>query len=278
MSLMKKCKGCPAEKLINEFPIIKSRGKEYRSNFCDECIKQKQKEYRENNKEAKKTRDKEYYDRVKDTPEFIKKSKEYRDENKEHKQEYDKNYRAAHQEEYKEYCLENQEEISKVRHDYYVEHKEERKAYNQEWYANNKDRKHAINAKYVIQRLQEDMSFRLRHNVSRTINKYLKLSNSSKHGNSILDFLPYAMHELKAHLERQFEPWMSWDNYGSYCADKWNDNDPTTWAWQVDHIIPQSKLLYSSMTDDNFQKCWALENLRPLSAKQNLLDGVREVR
>ena len=278
MSLMKKCKGCPAEKLVSEFPIIKSRGKEYRSNFCHECMQQKQKEYQENNKEAKKKRDKEYYERVKNTPEFVEKSKVYRDKNKEHKQEYDKNYRATHQEEYKEYCVENAEEIAKARHDYYVEHKEERKAHNQEWYADNKDRKHAINAKYVMQRLQEDMSFRLRHNVSRTINKYLKLSNSSKNGNSILDFLPYTMQGLKTHLEKQFEPWMSWDNYGSYCADKWNDNDSTTWAWQIDHVIPQSKLLYASMADDNFKKCWALENLRPLSAKQNLLDGVRKIR
>ena len=29
------------------------------------------------------------------------------------------------------------------------------------------------------------------------------------------------------------------------------------------------------MEDDNFKKCWALENLRPLSAKQNIVDGVR---
>ena len=30
--------------------------------------------------------------------------------------------------------------------------------------------------------------------------------------------------------------------------------------------------------DDNFKKCWALENLRPLSSKQNLLDGSTRVR
>ena len=35
---------------------------------------------------------------------------------------------------------------------------------------------------------------------------------------------------------------------------------------------------YSSMEDLEFQKCWALENLRPLSAKQNQLDGVTKIR
>ena len=48
--------------------------------------------------------------------------------------------------------------------------------------------------------------------------------------------------------------------------------------WHIDHIIPQSLLPYSSMEDDNFKKCWALSNLRPLSAKQNLLDGANRIR
>tara|TARA_R110000744_G_scaffold286339_2_gene397677 strand:+ start:2228 stop:2368 length:141 start_codon:yes stop_codon:yes gene_type:complete len=38
----------------------------------------------------------------------------------------------------------------------------------------------------------------------------------------------------------------------------------------VNHIIPQSKLLFKSMEDDNFKKCWALENLQPLAASDNL--------
>lgn len=29
------------------------------------------------------------------------------------------------------------------------------------------------------------------------------------------------------------------------------------------------------MEDDNFKRCWALENLRPYSAKQNIIDGAR---
>lgn len=37
-------------------------------------------------------------------------------------------------------------------------------------------------------------------------------------------------------------------------------------------------LLYTSTQDENFQKCWALENLRTYSAKQNLLDGSRSER
>ena len=53
-------------------------------------------------------------------------------------------------------------------------------------------------------------------------------------------------------------------------VNTWNDEDKSTWTWKIDHIIPQSKLPYSSMEEENFKICWALENLRPLSAKENL--------
>ena len=83
---------------------------------------------------------------------------------------------------------------------------------------------------------------------------------------------------LKQHLENQFESWMTWNNWGRYSLDTWKDDDQATWTWQIDHIIPQSDLPYSSMEDENFQKCWQLNNLRPLSAKQNILDGVNKIR
>ena len=55
----------------------------------------------------------------------------------------------------------------------------------------------------------------------------------------------------------KFTEGMTLDNHGIY-------------GWHIDHIIPQSKLLYDSMDHPNFQKCWALENLQPLWAKDNL--------
>lgn len=82
--------------------------------------------------------------------------------------------------------------------------------------------------------------------------------------------------ELKQHLENQFESWMNWDNWKLYDVHTWSDNDSLTWTWNIDHIIPQSRLKYSSLQDENFQKCWALKNLRPLSAKQNIKDGARK--
>lgn len=125
--------------------------------------------------------------------------------------------------------------------------------------------------KYIALKLKNNISFRLRTNVSKTIGKLLKKQCSSKHNSSILKYLPYSIQELKQHLESKFEPWMNWNNWGIYRAVTWNDNDPNTWTWQIDHIIPQSALVYHSMEDDNFKKCWSLNNIRPLSAKENIL-------
>lgn len=126
-------------------------------------------------------------------------------------------------------------------------------------------------------KLKEDPVFKLRQRVSNSVKAAIKRCGSSKNG-SILKHLPYSVKTLKEHLESQFEPWMNWDNHGVYNSKTWNDNYSSTWTWQIDHIIPHSDLPYNSMSDENFIRCWSLSNLRPLSAKQNLEDGVRRVR
>jgi hypothetical protein len=103
-----------------------------------------------------------------------------------------------------------------------------------------------------------------------------------------LEYLwPTYFDDLKKYIEAQFslpanlidgEPWMTWENWTIYDPKTWDDNNPTTWTWNIDHIIPRSDLPYTSMEDENFKKCWSLENLRPLSAKQNVLDGVNRIR
>lgn len=129
-----------------------------------------------------------------------------------------------------------------------------------------------------IARRKSDPLFKFRKTLSVSIGYYLKKQGSSKRGGSIKNNLPYTTSELCQHLEKQFEPWMTWDNHSVYDAKIWNDTDPSTWTWQLDHIIPQSDLPYASMEDDNFKKCWALENLRPLSSKQNVVEGVNRTR
>jgi hypothetical protein len=59
-------------------------------------------------------------------------------------------------------------------------------------------------------------------------------------------------------------------NYFKLCNK--TRNKSTTWTWNIDHIIPHSTFKYISMEDQSFKECWSLTNLRPYSAKQNILD------
>lgn len=81
----------------------------------------------------------------------------------------------------------------------------------------------------------------------------LKKCNSSKNGESCSKYLLYTIQELKDHLESLFEPWMNWDNQGVYRIKNWNDNDSSTWTWQIDHIIPKEDLPFLNMEEDNFK-------------------------
>lgn len=64
----------------------------------------------------------------------------------------------------------------------------------------------------------------------------------------------YTFSELRAHLERQFQAGMSWENYGQ---------------WHVDHIAPLSSFSISSESDPDLLSAWSLANLRPLWAAEN---------
>lgn len=120
---------------------------------------------------------------------------------------------------------------------------------------------------------KDNPAFILRRLISVYVANHL---GSNKKG-SIKTYLPYTIEELKSHIENQFEPWMNWNNHGKYLKE-WDDNNQLTWRWQLDHIIPHSEFHYNSMMDKEFIECWALKNLRPLSAKQNSIDGATRAR
>lgn len=81
------------------------------------------------------------------------------------------------------------------------------------------------------------------------------LAKNAKAGRSWQALVGYSMDELIAHLEKQFLPGMTWENYGE---------------WHVDHIVPKSAFNYEAPEHIDFQRCWALANLRPLWALQNI--------
>ena len=84
------------------------------------------------------------------------------------------------------------------------------------------------------------------------------------------------MSDLIIHLELQFESWMNWKNWGKYNPKIWNDNDQSTWTWNIDHIKPKSWFDIKKYGDNEFLECWSLNNLRPYSSKQNIIDNDRK--
>lgn len=83
-----------------------------------------------------------------------------------------------------------------------------------------------------------------------------------KAGRSWQALVGYTLEDLMAHLERQFAAGMCWANIGQ---------------WHVDHIVPKSAFVYEQAEDAAFREAWALTNLRPLWAKDNLSKGPKRL-
>ncbi len=153
---------------------------------------------------------------------------------------------------------------------YYAENKDKIKKVSASYRGNNKDKIKKYKLKYVVTRLQYDAKYNLDHIICSTIHNFI-YKGLLREGKS--KYLEYTLQELKEHLEKQFDSWMNWGNWGRYNHRVWDDNEPSTWTWQIDHIIPLSSFVYSSKDDDSFKTCWNLNNIRPLSSKENNKKG-----
>lgn len=141
------------------------------------------------------------------------------------------------------YYRENKEEGLKKRREYYQSHKKQFEEYYQihkDQYLENEN----------IRR--KDPKYRLNQNISRAIRHSLK---NGKNGLNWEKPVGYTLDDLVKHLERQFTPEMSWNNYGS--------------IWEIDHIIPKSIFNFDNIGQLDFKRCWALSNLRPLEKYKN---------
>ena len=241
------CTKCGAPKPLNLFK---------NGNSCIWCEKQYLKKYYEKNKKKIKAYQKRYRNAYKDK--IVAGKRDYYQKNKE--KVILKN---------KEYVNKNKEKVKRLKKEYYLNNKEEILKKNKIYAEKNKHRRNERNRN----RRKTNIYVKLREHMSKSIHKALKKRDGSKCSNLFTKFLPYTIDELKLHLESLFEPWMNWGNHGQY-NEKWNNNDFSTWKWQIDHIVPHSKFNYAAMGDREFQQCWDLKNLRPLSAKQNWFDGI----
>lgn len=104
------------------------------------------------------------------------------------------------------------------------------------------------------ERTKNDPKFKLRKRISHAIGHSLKGMKAGRHWEYLVS---YTLEELKIHLESLWLSGMSWNNYNQK-------------GWHIDHKIPESLWQYTKPEDSEFKQCWALANLQPLWAKDNL--------
>ena len=121
-----------------------------------------------------------------------------------------------------------------------------------------REKSNEYHSEYLRNKRANDPAYKLAGNVSRLVRISIQRVNEglTSKGGKTFEHLPYTPQELVEHLESQFDENMSWDNYGTY--------------WHIDHIIPQAMFPYDSVKHPNFRKIWALDNLQPLEATENI--------
>lgn len=105
-------------------------------------------------------------------------------------------------------------------------------------------------------RYKNEPAFRLRHILKRRMQRFL---SGVKTSGSMERLLGCTLEQLKAHIEKQFRPGMTWDNQGVGEGH-----------WNLDHILPIASF---EPTWEQQRVCWNFQNLRPLWAVHNLRKG-----
>lgn len=206
-----------------------------------EKVRIKTRAYRKTNKEKIKVLQKAWCETNKEKVKVHKKA--YYEANKPRTKAINKVYRETNKEKVrvfrKAYCQTHKEELNAYYKAYRQAHKQERLTYAKE---------------YLIKRRLIDPKFRLNSNISTAIWSSLKGNKKGVHWELLVD---YTLDRLKKHLEKLFVNGMTWNNYGKD-------------GWVIDHKTPKSVFNFTKPEHRDFKRCWALKNLQPMWAKDNL--------
>lgn len=173
------------------------------------------------------------------------------------RREYSRKYEAEHVEQRTKYNEEHREEISAQKKHIRKTDPDRAREPGRQHYQRNKEAVKARTAEYSREKRKEDPMFRLAGYLREKIRITLKQKSLSK-TSKLSEYLGCTLEQLKAHLESQFKPGMTWNNH-------------TTDGWHVDHIIPMS----SASTSEEAYQLQHYTNLQPLWAKDNLSKGDR---
>lgn len=223
---MKTCSKCNVEKELTEFSFRDKINGVYR-NECKICIKEKNRIYHEKNKES-----------------LCLKKKEYRNENK-----------TIVKETKKRYYENNKEDIKEKARDRYNNLKDDndfmeriRTISRKNWRKYRETNRERINSK-IRDRKNTDPLYKLTFSIRTSISNSIIRMGYSKNDKS-RNILGCSFEEFQAHIEKQFQEGMSWDNHGEWHLDH---KIPISWAKTEEEVYELNKY-------ENFQPLWSSEN------------------
>ncbi len=140
----------------------------------------------------------------------------------------------------KKWCTANREHLNARQRDYCKKNRSQINGYSRKSYANNPQ-------------------FKIRTALRSRLLQTVKHQRGVKSGKT-LELLGCTLEQFKVHLERQFLPKMTWDNYG-YGDGKWH----------IDHIRPV--VVFDLTKAEEQRACFHFTNLRPLWQVDNFKKG-----
>ena len=180
----------------------------------------------------------------------VKQAEKYERNKEYYKQKSNENYRK------------NKERFDAYNKQYRVDNWEHLKVKQNEYRAANRERARRWNKRYrdanrqkltdkLRERRRNDPFLRLREAIRGSVRAYLGSKKTRR--SATFEIVGCTPDFLRSHLEKQFKPGMTWENYGSY--------------WHVDHRIP----LASGNSPEEIMGLSHWTNLQPLEALENLL-------
>lgn len=133
------------------------------------------------------------------------------------------------------------------------------------WRAENLDEARKQSAARQRKYRREKLWFALKTRVSSMIRLNIARftpTGRKRRGTRTEEVLGYSVETLCAHIEAQFTEGMTWEKL-------------LAGEIHIDHIVPVSFFKAGDPDSLEFGACWALENLRPMWAKENIAKGAK---
>jgi len=136
---------------------------------------------------------------------------------------------------------------------YYLAHRLERITSARNYVSTHKEQRRDYIRRWQLLKRKKDIGYRILCNLRSRVHHALRGDNKSR---TTLQLLGCSISQFRLHIQEQFQPGMSWSNYGK---------------WQLDHIRPCA--LFNLTNKREQEQCFHYTNLQPLWKLDNQHKG-----